>query len=58
MTFAEEVAAKRSKMLAHLEAAHALADEVNDARASLMIELAVAKVREDNWPKDGNVKPQ
>jgi hypothetical protein len=51
MTFAEEVAAKRAKMLAHLEAAHALADEVSDTTASLMIELAVIRVKEDNWPE-------
>jgi hypothetical protein len=49
MTFAEEVATKRAKMLSHLEAAHALASEVNDATASLMIELALTKLREDNW---------
>jgi hypothetical protein len=51
MTFADEVATKRAKMLAHLEAAHVLADEVNDTTASLMIELALIRVREDNWPE-------
>jgi hypothetical protein len=45
----EEVATKRAKMLSHLEAARALASEVNDSTASLMIEFALTKLREDNW---------
>jgi hypothetical protein len=40
----------REKMLEHLEAALACADETGDAEAGYLIERALDQVRADHWP--------
>jgi hypothetical protein len=50
MTSAEEVAAKRAKMIEHLENAQRLANEINDPMADYMINMALMTVRESEWP--------
>jgi DNA-binding ferritin-like protein len=46
----EEIAHLRSKMIEHLEAALALADETGDGTARYMIESALDSVRAELWP--------
>jgi hypothetical protein len=46
----QERAELRAKMITHLEAAHDLAQKLNDTMASLMIELALTKLKDADWP--------
>lgn len=51
MTFAEEVAAKRAKMIDCLEEAQSLAKEIADHMSDYMINMALMTVRESEWPQ-------
>jgi len=46
----EEIRAVRAKMLEHLEAALALADETKSSTAGYLIETAMGQIRDDYWP--------
>lgn len=46
MTFADEFAANRAKMIEHLENAERLAKEINDPMAGYMINMALMTARE------------
>ncbi len=47
-----EIAAKRAKMIEHLEAALALADKTADGVAGYMIERALDALRVLEWQED------
>ena len=51
MTLAQEVAAKRAKMIDCLEEAQSLAKEINDHLSDYMINMALMTVRESEWPE-------
>jgi hypothetical protein len=40
----------RTKLMEHLEAAQALADETRDGAVSYMVERALDQLRADTWP--------
>ena len=46
----EETAALRAKMMEHLEAALAIADETDDGTVGYIIETALDTLRADMWP--------
>jgi uncharacterized phage-like protein YoqJ len=46
----ERISQLRDKMLEHLEAALAIADETQDGEAGYMIEQALESVRVAHWP--------
>jgi hypothetical protein len=54
----EEIAQLRSKMIEHMEAALALADETGDSTAGYMIETALDAVRADMWPGNLDLPPR
>jgi len=53
----EEIAAMRVKMVEHLEAALALADETKDGVAGYMIERALDELRASMWPGNLDLPP-
>jgi|1185.fasta_scaffold539615_2 hypothetical protein len=46
MAIADEIEAKRAKMIDHLEEAQSIAKEINDPMAGYMIEMALMTLRE------------
>jgi hypothetical protein len=52
MTKPEEIAARRAKMIEHLETAQALADKMADGVAGCMIERAINALRVLEWQED------
>jgi hypothetical protein len=54
----EEINRFRTKMIEHLEAALALADETGDGAAGYMIEAALDTVRAEMWPANLDLPPR
>jgi hypothetical protein len=46
----EKIAALRAKLMDHLEAALALADETKDGVVGYLVESALDQLRADTWP--------
>lgn len=53
----EEVAGLRAKMIEHLEAALALADETGDGMPGYLIECALDAIRAETWPGNLDIPP-
>lgn len=49
MTFADEIKAKRAKLMEHLEAALALSDDTKDGVVGYLVESALDQLRADTW---------
>jgi hypothetical protein len=54
----EEIDRFRTKMIEHLEAALALADETGDGTAGYMIEAALDTIRAEMWPENLDRPPR
>ena len=54
----EEIERFRAKMIEHLEAALALADETGDGAAGYMIEVALDTIRSEMWPANLDLPPR
>ncbi|MGE0279266.1 MAG: hypothetical protein AB7P20_01450 [Rhizobiaceae bacterium] len=54
----EKVAELRQKMMDHLEAALALADEKRDGITGYLIESALDQLRADSWPGNLDLPPR
>jgi hypothetical protein len=54
----EEIDRFRTKMIEHLEAALALADETGDGTAGYMIEAALDTIRSEMWPANLDFPPR
>jgi hypothetical protein len=54
----EEIDRFRTKMIEHLEAALALADETRDGTAGYMIEAALDTIRSVMWPENLDRPPR
>jgi hypothetical protein len=52
MTKADEIKAKRAKLMEHLEAALALSDDTKDGVVGYLVESALDQLRADTWPGD------
>lgn len=53
----ERLKQMRAKMIEHLEAALALADETRDGSVGYLIEMALDTIRADQWPHlDPNIE--
>jgi len=46
----EKIKGLRAKLIEHLDAAQALADETRDVMTAYIIECALGSVRADQWP--------
>jgi hypothetical protein len=53
----EEKARLRAKMIEHLEAALALADETGDGTTGYLIESALDAIRAESWPGNLDLPP-
>lgn len=53
----DEIARLRSKMVEHLEAALALADETSDGTVGYLIESALDIIRAESWPGNLDLPP-
>jgi hypothetical protein len=54
----ERRAQLRAKLMEHLEAAQALADETRDGVVGYMVERALDQLRADSWPGNLDVPPR
>jgi hypothetical protein len=54
----EETSRMRSEMVAHLEAALAIADETGSSAAGYLIETALDTVRAEMWPGNLDLPPR
>jgi hypothetical protein len=54
----ERRAELRAKLMEHLEAAQALADETRDGAVGFYIESALDQLRADTWPGNLDVPPK
>jgi hypothetical protein len=57
MTFADDIKAKRAKLMEHLEAALALSDDTKDGVVGFYVESALDQLRADTWPGNLDVPP-
>jgi hypothetical protein len=51
-------AALRAKLMEHLEAAQALADETQDGVVGYLVESALDQLRADTWPGNLDLPPR
>ena len=54
----EEISQLRAKMIEHLEAALAIADETQDGTAGYLIESALDAIRSTLWPGNLDLPPR
>jgi hypothetical protein len=54
----EKIAALRAKLMEHLEAAQALADETKDGVVGYLVESALDQLRADTWPGNLDLPPR
>jgi hypothetical protein len=57
MKSSEDIDRFRTKMIEHLEAALALADETGDGTVGYMIEAALDTIRSQMWPANLDLPP-
>jgi hypothetical protein len=58
MTFADGIKIKRAKLMEHLEAALALADDTKDGVVGYLVESALGQLRADIWPGNLDLPPR